>query len=258
MGTGRGTPLEKRRQPSRDVAEREGSVVLLAEDHPINRRVLVHQLGIIGFHVDTAEDGQTAFELFTAGRYGIVLTDVNMPAMDGFELAHAIRRHEGQAGLPRVPIVAITANVTDEEAERCTTAGMDDFLGKPAPMPMLADKLKRWLPHLDGQNGASAEQAALASGTATEDGCGRDSVIDRATLDELTGGDCDIAHVILADYVDSLNTDLVSLGSALEDLTEEGVRRAAHCIKGAALTVGAHEVAELAASLGGSGVHPRR
>ncbi len=117
----------------------------------------MHQLGIIGFHVDTAEDGQKAFELFTAGRYGIVLTDVNMPVMDGFELAHAIRRHEVEAGLPRIPIVAITANVTEEEAERCTTAGMDDFLGKPAPMPTLADKLRRWLPHLDWQNGASSE-----------------------------------------------------------------------------------------------------
>ena len=249
VGLERGTPLGKRRRPSRDVAEREGSVVLLAEDHPINRRVLVHQLGIIGFHVDTAEDGQKAFELFTAGRYGIVLTDVHMPVMDGFELAHAIRHHEVEAGLPRIPIVAITANVTEEEAERCTTAGMDDFLGKPAPMPTLADKLRRWLPHLDWQNGASSEPVAIASGTATEDGNGRDGVIDRATLDELTGGDRDVAHVILADYVDSLNTDLVALGSALTDAREEGVRRAAHCIKGAARTVGAHEVAELAARL---------
>jgi signal transduction histidine kinase/CheY-like chemotaxis protein/HPt (histidine-containing phosphotransfer) domain-containing protein len=228
-------PLEKRQRPSRVLAEREGSVVLLAEDHPINRRVLVHQLGIIGFHVDTAEDGKKAFELFTAGRYGIVLTDVNMPVMDGFELAHAIRHHEVEAGLPRTPIVAISANVTEEEAERCTTAGMDDFLGKPAPMPTLADKLRRWLPHLDWLNGASSEPA--------------DDVIDRAVLDELTGGDSDVANVILAEYVDSLDTDLVALGSALSEAWREGVRRAAHGIKGAAQTVGAHEVAELAARL---------
>ena len=249
VGLERGTPLEKRRRPTRDVAEREGSVVLLADDHPINRRVLVHQLGIIGFHVDTAEDGHKAFERFRDGRYGIVLTDVHMPVMDGFELAHAIRRHEVEAGLPRIPIVAITANVTEEEAERCTTAGMDDFLGKPAPMPTLADKLRRWLPHLEWQNGGSSEPVAVASGTATEDGNGRDGVIDLATLDELTGGDRDGAHVILADYVDSLNTDLVALGSALTDARKEGVRRAAHRISGAARSVGAHEVAEVAARL---------
>jgi signal transduction histidine kinase/CheY-like chemotaxis protein len=243
------TPLGKRRRPSREVAEREGSVVLLAEDHPINRRVLVHQLGIIGFHVDTAEDGQKAFELFAAGRYGIVLTDVNMPVMDGFALAHAIRHHEAEAGLSRIPIVAITANVTEEEAERCTAAGMDDFLGKPAPMPTLANKLRCWLPHLDWQDGASAEPVAPASGTAIEGGNDRDRVIDRATLDELTGGDRDVADVILADYIDSLNTDLAALRSALADASEEGVRRTAHGIKGAARTVGAHEVAELAARL---------
>ena len=66
VGLESATPLGKRRRPSRDVAEREGSVVLLAEDHPVNRRVFVQQLGIIGFHVDTAEDGQKAFELLTA------------------------------------------------------------------------------------------------------------------------------------------------------------------------------------------------
>jgi CheY-like chemotaxis protein/HPt (histidine-containing phosphotransfer) domain-containing protein len=243
------TLLGKRRRPSRDVAEREGSVVLLADDHPINRRVLVHQLGMIGFHADTAEDGQKALELFTAGRYGIVLTDVHMPVMDGFELACAIRNYEVEAGLPRTPIVAITANVTAEEAERCTTAGMDDFLGKPAPMPTLADKLRRWLPHLDWQNRTSSEPVAIASGAATDDGNAREGVIDRAILDGLTGGDRDVADVILADYVDSLNTDLVALGSALTDVREEGVRRAAHCIKGAARAVGAHEVGDLAAHL---------
>jgi CheY-like chemotaxis protein/HPt (histidine-containing phosphotransfer) domain-containing protein len=249
MGLERGIPLGKRRRPSRDVAEREGSVVLLVDDHPINRRVLVHQLGIIGFHVDTAEDGQKAFELFAGGRYGIVLTDVHMPVMDGFELAHAIRHHEVESGLARIPIVAITANVTEEEAERCLSAGMDDFLGKPAPMPALADKLRRWLPHLDWQNRASSAPGAMASGTATDDGNVRDGVIDGATLDELTGGDRGVAHVILADYVDSLTTDVVALGRALTEGREEDVRRAAHCIKGAARTVGALEVAELAARL---------
>ncbi|MGH9280786.1 MAG: ATP-binding protein [Acidimicrobiales bacterium] len=81
--------LLTRPKPSRDVAARERSIVLMAEDHPINRRVLVHQFGIIGFHVDTAEDGEQALELFVTGRYGMVFTDLNMPVMDGFELAHS-------------------------------------------------------------------------------------------------------------------------------------------------------------------------
>jgi HPt (histidine-containing phosphotransfer) domain-containing protein len=104
-------------------------------------------------------------------------------------------------------------------------------------MPSLADTLRRWLPHLDWQ-----------------DGNGRDGVIDLATLDELTGSDHDVAGSILADYVDSLDTDLVALATALTDAGAEDVRRVAHGIKGAASTVGAREVAALAARLGGARV----
>ncbi len=73
-------------------------MILLAEDHPVNRTVIVQQLDVVGFHVDVAEDGQEAFERFVSGRYGLVLTDLNMPRMDGYELAQAIRRHERRSG----------------------------------------------------------------------------------------------------------------------------------------------------------------
>ena len=86
-----------RPKPSRAQAEREGSLLLLAEDHPVNRTVLTHQLDIIGFCVDAADDGEEAFEKYRSGRYALVFTDLNMPRMDGYELARAIRRHE-QAG----------------------------------------------------------------------------------------------------------------------------------------------------------------
>jgi HPt (histidine-containing phosphotransfer) domain-containing protein len=125
---------------------------------------------------------------------------------------------------------------------------MDDFLGKPAPMPTLADKLRRWLPHSIGRTEHRPSRSLLIRYGNRGQEC-RDGAIDRAALDELTGGDRDVASVILADYVDSLNTDMVALTRALTDASEEGVRRVAHCIKGAAQTVGAHEVAELAVRL---------
>ena len=233
--------------PSRDVAEREGSLLLLAEDHPINRRVLVHQLGIIGFQVDTAEDGQKALELFTRGRYGLVLTDLNMPVMDGFELAQAIRHHETQAGLSRTPIVALSANVLPEEAEKCAAAGMDDFAGKPAAMPVLADKLRRWMPQIPWPSASSpASDGAVAAEAGGNEHYG---VIDRAALDELTGGDVDLAAAILVDYVDASGPDLAALRAALDAASANDVRTHAHRIKGASRTVGAHEVAWVAGRL---------
>ncbi len=236
--------LLTRPKPSREVAEREGSVVLLAEDHPINRRVLVHQLGIIGFHVDTAEDGQKALDLFTSGRYSLALTDLNMPVMGGCELAHAIRHHEAEARLARTPILALSANVRPEEAEKCLAAGMDDFIGKPAPMAVLADKLRQWMPHITWP---PASATGFAGPGADVAGDGRpDGVIDRGVLDELTGGDDELAASLVADYVEASSDDLGALRAALADASEDEVRRQAHRIKGAARIVGAREVVTLA------------
>ncbi len=220
--------------------------MLLAEDHPINRRVLVHQLGIIGFHVDTAEDGQEALELFARGTYGLVLTDLNMPVMDGFELARAIRRREAETGLSPTPIVALSANVLPEEAERCSAAGMDDFAGKPTSMPALADKLRRWMPHIDWPD----SRPASAGDPAPEMSAGQhDGAVDPAVLDELTGGDAELADAILGDYVESSGWDLAALRSAVADEITDEIRRHAHRVKGASQTVGAHEVTALAAAL---------
>ena len=247
--------LLKRPKPPRDVAEREGSVLLLAEDHPINRRVLLHQLGIIGFHVDVAEDGREALELFARGRYGLVLTDLNMPLMDGFELAGAIRRREAEAGLSPTPIVALSANVMPEEVAKCAAAGMDDFAAKPTSMPVLADKLRRWMPHIEwpgpempSSTGSSEAEVSAASQPGID--------VDRAVLDELTGGDAELADAILADYVNSSGSDLAALRAALADGNADDVRRHAHRMKGASRTVGAHQVTTLAAELESSASAP--
>jgi two-component system sensor histidine kinase EvgS len=176
-----------------------------------------------------------------------VLTDLNMPVMDGFELVRAIRRHEAATGRSRTPIVALSANVVPGEAEKCVAAGMDDFAGKPTSMPVLVDKLRRWLPHIGWEHvsTASVAEAPAAIGAVPPS----DEVVDPAALDELTGGDADLAAAILADYVDSSGPDLVALRGALAVASADDVRRGAHRIKGASQTVGAHHVATLAAQL---------
>ncbi|MGH8481357.1 MAG: ATP-binding protein [Nevskiaceae bacterium] len=149
----RGDPLEAldaqvvatRAPPTPEQARLEGRLVLLAEDHPVNRRVLMLQLNLAGIQVDCAEDGVTALERFRTGRYGLVFTDLHMPGLDGWQLTAAIREHERTTGAARTPIVALTANVISGEAERCLAAGMDDYLGKPVTIGQLAQKLERWL-----------------------------------------------------------------------------------------------------------------
>ena len=123
-------------------------------------RCIVQQLELVGFHVDVAEDGQQAFERFTTGRYGLVLTDVNMPRMNGYELALALRRHERRTDRRRTPILALSANVMRGEPEKAHAAGMDDFLAKPTTIPFLAAKLRQWLPDVSWQPVAADTAAA--------------------------------------------------------------------------------------------------
>lgn len=135
--------------PTVEAARGEGSLVLLAEDHPINRLVLTQMLNLVGFQVEVADDGKQALERFAAGRYGLVFTDLHMPKMDGFQLTATIREFERAQGRQRTPIVALTANVQRQEVEHCMASGMDDFLSKPVTIQQLAGKLHQWLPGLD-------------------------------------------------------------------------------------------------------------
>jgi signal transduction histidine kinase/CheY-like chemotaxis protein len=239
-------PATSRRKPTREQAQREGSLLLLAEDHPVNRNVLGRQLDLIGFHVDFANDGQEAFDKWLSGRYGVVLTDLNMPRLDGYQLARAIRAHELETGDERVPIIALSANVMQGEPEKCKAAGMDDFVAKPTTIPVLSGRLRRWLEHLDWTRPEREDpQRDTAPSAVSADGY----ELDAAALDELTGGDAELAASLVEDFFETSRSDLGALRGALDARDRDDVRRQVHRIKGAARTVGARGIASLAERL---------
>ena len=170
----------------------------------------------------------------------MVLTDLHMPRLDGYGLAGAIRRHEDASGWRRTPIMALTANVMQGEPERCRAAGMDDFAAKPTSIPLLAAKLREWLPHLDFALVEEGEPAGAGPPAGP---------IDPSVLDELTGGDAELAGAVLRDYVESTAADLDALSAAVAGGDADAARRHAHRIKGASLTVGAAAVATAAAQV---------
>ena len=126
-------------------AVQTGSLILLAEDNETNREVMQEQLRLLGYTCEMAEDGAVALQLWqdNPGRYALLLTDCHMPHLDGFGLTAAIRQAEPHG--TRLPIIAITANAMQGEAERCRERGMDDYLSKPLRMQELAPMLERWL-----------------------------------------------------------------------------------------------------------------
>jgi PAS domain S-box-containing protein len=129
--------------PSMEQAAASGQLILLAEDNETNRDVLREQLRLLGYCADMAEDGRIALDKLQSGRYALLLTDCHMPHMDGFELTTAIRASEAPG--QRMPIIAITANAMQGEAQRCLEGGMDDYLSKPLRLQELGPMLAKWM-----------------------------------------------------------------------------------------------------------------
>ncbi|MHB1358329.1 MAG: PAS domain S-box protein [Rhodocyclaceae bacterium] len=134
--------------PPRADALRQGRLILIAEDNETNQKVIVQQLALLGYAADVADNGSEALERWQSGDYALLLTDLHMPVMDGYELAMAIREHEAgqRASQRRIPIIALTANALKGEAKRCRAVGMDDYLSKPTPLAELGAMLEKWLP----------------------------------------------------------------------------------------------------------------
>lgn len=121
-------------------------LVLAVDDNPVNRMLLSRQLEKLGLSAKIAADGREALLLWEQHRFGLVITDCNMPEIDGFALARGIREIEARDGRPRVPILAWTASTHADTAAQCRAAGMDDVLTKPARIPQLKAFIDQWLP----------------------------------------------------------------------------------------------------------------
>jgi PAS domain S-box-containing protein len=147
-GDSRQADWSGRHDGDRGAASRFSGHVLALEDDSTNRKVIRALLGALGLTVSFAHDGQAGLEAIMRGEPAdLILMDLQMPVMDGFDATERIRRWERQNGHARHPIIALSAEAFDEDRQRCLAAGMDDFLTKPiASMDILAMALRRWLP----------------------------------------------------------------------------------------------------------------
>jgi len=134
--------------PSRLPGTEELVSVLLAEDNLVNQRLTKVILEKAGCRVTTVTNGVDALQEVRTNIYDLVLMDVQMPDMDGYESVHSIRQWEKTVGRRAVPIIALTAHAMDGHRERCLSAGMDDYVSKPLNKRQLLEKIARLVPGL--------------------------------------------------------------------------------------------------------------
>ena len=216
-----------------DLLIREGLRVLVAEDNPTSRMVTEALLKKLACEVDIALDGREALQKTKTHDYDIVFMDCYMPLMDGFQATQRIRRSPRTEDLP---VVALTASVTEEDRARCLEAGMNDTVGKPIRISMLAKALERWVP-VSGRR--SMRPVSTLPPPATLD---LHMVRQLVSLD---GEDDDFIQDVMVSYVEQLEDSAKALGKALDAGDMETVRLTAHSIKGASKQIGAARVGDL-------------
>ena len=125
--------------------EKVGGRVLVVDDNSVNRKILARQLELAGASTDAASGGEEALELWRTGRYDLVLADLQMPTMDGFELARRIRASEAAEHRARTPILAVTASAFEDQERMSHAVGMDGLITKPIGIEQLRATLDVWL-----------------------------------------------------------------------------------------------------------------
>ena len=230
--------------PTVAEARVQGRLVLVAEDDEINQKVILRQMEVLGYAVEVAADGGEALRLWREGHYGLLLSDLHMPVMDGYALATAIREEETRRGVApseRMPILALTANALRGEANRAREAGMDDYLTKPLALPLLQAALRKWLPR--GRDAAFDEPPRPGGDPRAA------PVLDVTVLQGLLGDDREIVREFLFDYRASAQRLAVELraAGAAGDLRKIGA--VAHRLKSSSRAVGALSLGDACAEL---------
>ena len=248
------TLLEPRRSPAGidDSARRrpplghgeaapDAPLVLVVDDHPVNRKLLALQLGLLGLRAETTEDGQAALPLWRTGRYALVITDCHMPLLDGYALTRAIRAIEAAEARPRTPIFAWTANALADEIGNCHAAGMDELLVKPADLEMLKQALEKWLP-------IAAEPVPELTPTLAPQAAAAPAV-DVNVLKALVGDDAALIREFLHEFRASSAGIAAQIRAACQGGQATAAGAAAHKLKSSAGSVGALELRERCAEI---------
>ena len=217
-------------------------VILIAEDHPVNRKffsAIVDKLGCVSI---TADDGQDVVEKAAGNNVDIIFMDIQMPKMNGYEATEILRKK----GFNK-PIIAVTASALSDERELCMKAGMDDILTKPLNRSDIKKALHKWIK--SGSAGAEGAVSKIYGSPPETPAQEAGAVFSAAELMNTFMDNEELALSLLSRFIERTRSQLNTIPDLEKNGAWEDARREAHMIKGAALTMGGAELGKTASRL---------
>ncbi len=214
----------------------EPLVVLLAEDNRVNQKLVVGLLEKQGHRITVAHNGRQAVEMYPQQAFDLVLMDVQMPEMDGYQATHEIRQLQTRLGV-RVPIIALTAHASPDDRKRCLAAGMDEYLSKPIRAQDLFVLIEKLTGHRSALSGPGASDS-------THQNC-----VDWEHAFDTVGGDRPLLQELIAVFLKDQSKMETSIEQSIQRNDEKELRLSAHSLKGALTHLGGREPARIAGEL---------
>ena len=228
----------------KDTQMRNYSRILVADDHTVNQQLAVVMLERLGYRVDVVGNGKEAVDAVIRLPYALVLMDCQMPEMDGYDATRKIRELENR----RIPIIAMTANAMQGDREKCSEAGMDDYLAKPVKPEHIAQMLEKWLPTNEVQEGSdmiNSDQNKEEPSQSTSH-----SPIDSSVLQEWRslGGPGFVARMV-SQFIKDATDCITEVEQAVASGDPVRLGKAVHGLKGICRNIGANDLATLCVQL---------
>ena len=243
---------EKLGKQKKDLTGRfrgSGIRILLAEDNVVNQQVAMRILEKMGVHVDTVSNGQEVIDTLSEMPYDMILMDIQMPVMDGYEATMKIRDAEFTSTNTDIPVVAMTAYAMKGDREKCIEAGMNDYIPKPVNPIDLADMIDKWLINENYEKKRNKEYLETK---------GSLMIFNKNEILERFMGDNDLMKRMIKSFLKDIpkRIDRLRKYNIRNDI--KSIRHEAHSIKGASSMVGAKLMSNVALKLEKSSVYENR
>ncbi|WP_440055228.1 ATP-binding protein [Pseudoalteromonas sp. T1lg65] len=243
-----------------DDAREKNRLVLLVEDNILNQQVLTDQLHLLGYGVEVAENGEEGLALWQQSHSPIILTDLHMPKMSGYDMVKKIRELAEQADYPHQQpyIIAVTANALQGERERCEAAGMNDYITKPVELNVLEQTLKKYFGEQQSPEAQQDDSADFIDSTHTDTADAADesaplslespetAPINLEMLNKYVNNDTAKRTRFFRMYLEQSSQLTRDINGAVISMSQEEIVAACHQLKSISKTIGAEKVAECA------------